>query len=161
MRDLIGRLRQKEAETAELLLNTDLQKRNEELELEKVTRSPLTFSPNPAQNLQSAMNSVAPLDGTIVQQMIINSLATFRTERTQLLTQNQQNNTSRPISAATPLGATVSHGLPGLLQSPPISIVFGGASGNPTVVPNDYDKAVEVEQRKQCDPILTPGAIRS
>ena len=80
MRDLIGRLRQKEAETAELLLNTDLQKRNEELELEKVTRSPLTFTPNPAKNLQSAMNSVAPLDATRVQQMIMTSNTALKNE---------------------------------------------------------------------------------
>jgi len=76
------------------------------------------------------------------------------------LTQHQQN-TSRPISAATPLGATVSHSIPGLLQSPPISNVFGGAPGNSTVVSNDYDKTVEVEQRNLCDPILTPAAIRA
>ena len=113
------------------------------------------------------MNSVAPLDAQLVEKMIINSIATFRTEIKQLLdstistlTQNQQN-TSRPISAATPLGATVSNGLPGLLQSPPIPNVFKGASSNLAVVPNDYDKAVEVKQRKLCDPVLTPAAIRT
>ena len=57
-----------------------------------------------------------------------------------ILTQHQQN-ISRPISAATPLGATISNGLPELLQSPPISNVLGGAPGNSPVVPNDYDKA--------------------
>ena len=76
------------------------------------------------------------------------------------MTQHQQI-TSGPISAATPLGATVSNGLPGLLQSPPIPNVFKGASDNLAVVPNDYDKAVEVEQRELCDPILTPPAIRA
>jgi hypothetical protein len=95
--------------------------------------------------------------------MITNSLATFRTEITNLLTQHHQQNTSRPISAPTPLGAKIPSGLPGLLQSPsnPILNVSGAAPSNPIGTPNDYDKAVEVEQRKLCDPILTPAAIRA
>ena len=117
------------------------------------------------------MNSVAQLDETKVQQMIITSIMAWNTALETKITQlldskfsafiQHQQNASRSISAATPLGATVSHGLPGLLQSPPISNVFEGAPGNSTVVPNDYDKAVEVEQWKLCDPILTPAAIRA
>ena len=68
MRELIRQLQQKETETASLI--TDLQKKNEDLEFEKITRSPLTFSPNPVLNLQASMNSVAPLDATRVEQMI-------------------------------------------------------------------------------------------
>ena len=118
MRELIRQYQEKETETAQL--NTDLQMKIDDLELEKITRSPLTpFSPNPAQNLQSATNSVAPLDGTKVQQMIITTImasnTALETKITQLLDSKfsafiqHQQNTSRHISAATPLGATVSH----------------------------------------------------
>ena len=76
------------------------------------------------------------------------------------MTQHQQT-TSRPILAATPVGAPVSNDLPGLQQSPPIPTVLGGAPGTLSVVPIDYDKAVEVEQRKLCDSVLTPAATRT
>ena len=125
LRELNRQVQQKESETASL--NTVLQQKMDDFELEKITRSTLTLSPNPALNLQASMNSVAPLDETRVQQMIMTSIITSNTaletkiiqlldSKFSALTQQQQN-TSRPISAATPLGATVSHGLPGLLQS--------------------------------------------
>ena len=165
MRELIRQYQQRESQTAQL--NQDLQKKIDDLELEKISRSPLTpFSPIPAQNLQSAMMSVAILDETKVQNSILASNTALESKLTQLFESKfsafiHQQNTSRPISAATPLGAKVYHGLPGLIQSPLISNVLGGAPGNSSVVPNDYDKAVEVEQRKLCDPILTPPAIRA
>ena len=135
LRELNRQLQQKESETA--LLNTVLQQKIDDFELEKITRSPLTFSLNPALNLQASINSVAPLDETRVEQMIITSIMTSNTaletkiielldSKFSALTQHQQN-TSRPISAATPLGATVSNGQPQLLQSPLIPNVFGGA----------------------------------
>ena len=104
------------------------------------------------------MTSVAQLDGTMVQQMIDNSLASLETKIMNLLTQHLKQNTPGPISAPTPLGATVSSGLSGLLQSPSNP---RGAPSIPIGTPNDYDKAVEVEQRKLCDPVLTPAAIRA
>ena len=65
LRKLNRQLQQKESETASL--NTVLQQKIDDLELEKITRSPLTFSPNPALNLQASMKSVAPLDETRVE----------------------------------------------------------------------------------------------
>jgi len=168
MRNIIGQYRQLEIETAELLLigNTlvnTLQLRIEEMEREKLLRSPLStpISPIPAHNLQPAMTSVAPMDGAIVQTMIDNSLASFETWITDLLTQHLQKHTPEPISAPTPFGATVSSGLPGTLQSPshPILNVSGGAPSNTKGTPNDYDKAEEVQQCKLCEPVLTPAAI--
>ena len=178
MKNIIGQYQQKEIETAVKLLKNNtlvntLQLRIEEMDRENVLRSPLNtppFSPIPTQNLQPAMTSVAQLDGTIVQTMIDTSLASietritsFETRITNLLTQHQQQHTPGPIPASTPLGAAFSSGLPGSPQSPsnPISNVSGGALGNTKGTLNDYDKAVEVEQRKLCDPVLTPAAIRA
>ena len=125
MRNIIGQYRQKEIETADLLLKNDtlvntLQLRiAEEMARRNVLRSPLStpFSPIPAQNLQPAMTSVAQLDGTIVQTMIDTSLASietritsFETRITNLLSQHQQQHTPGPIPASTPLGAAFSSG---------------------------------------------------
>ncbi len=159
-RNIIGQYRQMEIETAELLLigNTlvnTLQLRIEEMEREKLLRSPLStpILPIPAQNLQPAMTSVAQLDGTIVQTMMDSSLASFETWITNLLTQHRQKHTPGPISAPTLFGATVSSGLPGTLQSQPnpILTVSGRALSNAKGTPNDYDKAMEVEQCKLCE----------
>jgi hypothetical protein len=75
------------------------------------------------------------------------------------LTQLSQTASFRPLASPTPLG-TASLGIPGLPPSS-ISNVLGGPQSNPTVILNDYDKAVEVEQRKLSDPVLTPAAIRA
>jgi len=152
--------------------NAELQTKNDELGLENqrllILQSP--FSPIRAQNLQPAMTSIAALDETKVQQMITTTILTLNSALESKLTQlldskisafMHEQPTLTPIPATTPLGATVPNGIPGLLQSPLISNVLGGAIGNPTVVPNDYDKAVEVEQRKLCNPILTPPDIRA
>ena len=95
--------------------------------------------------------------------MIDTSLASFETRITTLLSQHQKQHTPGTIPASTPLGAAFSSGLPGPPQSPsnPISNVSGGALGNTRGTLNDYDKAVEVEQRKLCDPVLNPAAIRA
>ena len=78
LRELNRQLQQKESETA--LLNTVLQQNFDNFELEKITRSPLTFSPTPALNIQASMNSVAPLDATRVQQMIMTSNTALKNE---------------------------------------------------------------------------------
>ena len=145
--------------TAELLLKNDTLVNNLQLRIEEMDRanvcSPLNtpFSSIPAQNLQPAMTSVAQLDGTIVQTIIDNSLASFETWITDLLTQHLQKHTPEAISAPTPFGATVSSGLPGTLQSQPnpILTVSGRALSNTEGTPNDYDKAMEVEQCKLCE----------
>ena len=125
MRTIIGQYRQKEIETADLLLKNDtlvntLQMRIEEMDRENVLRSLLStpVSPITAQNLQPAMTSVAPLDGAIVQQMIDTSLASietritsFETRITTFLSQHQQQHTPGPIPVSTPLGAAFSSGL--------------------------------------------------
>ena len=157
-----------EIETAESLLKSNtlvntLQLRIEEMEREKLLRSPLSTpnSPIPAHNLQPALNSVAPMDGALVQQIVDTSIASLETKIMNLLEQRlQQHN---PTPASTPLGAAFSSGLPGPPQSPsnPISNVSGGAIGTTKGTLNDYDKAVEVEQRKLCDPVLTPATIRA
>ena len=108
--------------------------------------------------MTSIMTSNTALDTKIIQ--LETKIVQLLDSKFSALTHHQKNN-SGPISAATPLGATVYNGLPGLLQSPPIPNVFGGVPGNPAVVPTDYDKAVEVKQRKLCDPVLTPVAIRT
>jgi len=171
MRNIIGQCRQLGIErTAELLLKNEVLKnerlqnktlvntlllRIEEMERDKLLRSPLS-TPNstiPAHNLQPALNSVAQMDGAIVQTLIDNSHASFETRITNLLTQHQQKHTPGPISAPTLFGATVSSGLPGTLQSQPnpILTVSGRALSNAKGTPNDYDKPVEVEQCKLCE----------
>ena len=99
------------------------------------------------------MTSVAQLDGTIVQPMIDTSLDSFDTRIKNFLTQHLQQHYPGPISAPTPFGATVSSGLPGTLQSQPnpILTVSGRALSNTKGTPNDYDKAMEVEQCKLCE----------
>ena len=180
MRNIIGQCRQLGIETAELLLQNEVLKnealqnktlvntlllRIEEMERDKLLRSPLSTpnSPIPAHNLQPALNSVAQMDGAIVQTLIDNSHASFETRITNLLTQHRQKHTTGPISAPTPFGATVSSGLPGPLQSPsnPIFNVSGGAPSTTKGTPNEYDKAVEVEHCKLCKPVLTNAAIRA
>ena len=170
MRTIIGQYRQKEIETADLLhqnntLVNTLHMRIEEMERENVLRSPLSTpnSPIPAHNLQSAMTSVAPMDGAIVQQIVDTSIASLETKIMNLLVQHLQQNNPGPIPASTPLETAFSSGLPGPPQSPsnPISNVSGGALGNTKGTLNDYDKTVDVEQRKLCDPVLTPAAIRA
>jgi len=111
------------------------------------------------------MSSVAILDENKVQQMITNSQNAFEITIKQLLTDTVSTLTnliqaapSRP-APPTPLG-TASLGIPGSPSSS-ISNVLGGPQRNPTVTLNDYDKAVEIEQRKLSDPVLTPPAIRA
>ena len=89
---------------------------------------------------------------------------------TRLLTFSQQSTTSPSLSAA-PSGSQVSNGQqavfspPGSTQPPqgtPASTSAGGSS-TPTsiaIVLNEYDKAVEVDQRKLRNPELTPIALR-
>ena len=151
-----GQYQTMEMETAALItLYTNLRLRNEELSRENALRSKLNtpFSPIPAQNLQPAIMSVAQLDGTIVQPMIDTSLDSFDTRIKNFLTQHLQQHYPGPISAPTPFGATVSSGLPGTLQSQPnpILTVSGRALSNTEGTPNDYDKAMEVEQCKLCN----------
>jgi len=150
-----------EMETAALItLYTKLRLRNEELSRENALRSKLNtpFSPIPAQNLQPALMSVAQLDDTIMQPMIDTSLDSFDTGIKNFLTQHLQQHYPGPISAPTPFRATVSSGLPGTLQSQPnpILIVSGRALSNAKGTPNDYDKPVEVEQCKLCEPAWNP-----
>jgi hypothetical protein len=168
MRTIIGQYRQKEIETADSLLQSNtlvntLTIRVEELERENILRSPLSTpnSPLPAHNLQPAMTAVAPMDGAIVQQIVDTSIASLETKIMNFLAQHLQQSNPGPIPASTPLGAA--SGLSGPPQSPsnPISNVSGGALGNTKGTLNDYDKAVEVEQRKLCDPVLTPATIRA
>jgi len=145
--------RQKEMEMAALMtLHTNLQMRYEELRrntLRSTFNTP--FSTLPAQNLQPAMMSVAQLDGRW-HTTLDNLIALFETRKKRLLTQHQQ--TTPEPSAPTPFGATVSSGLPGTLQSQPnpILTVSGRALSNAKGTPNDYDKPVEVEQCKLCEP---------
>ena len=166
MRELIRQSQQQVSQTAQL--NRELQQKVDELELELQVRSSLQspLSPLPAQNLQPAMSSVATLDeNTVLQQMIINSQAALEIKIKHLvdtvstLTQLIQTAPSRPLASPTPLG-TASLGIPGLPSSS-IPNVLGGPQSNPTAILNDYDKAVEVEQRKLSDPVLTPAAIRA
>ena len=167
MRELIRQYQEQVSQERAQQLNRELQLRNDELEMEQQVRSSLQspLSPPPAHNLQTAMSSVATLDENTVQQMIINSQAALEIKIKHLmdtvstLTQLIQVAPSRPLAPPTPLG-TASLGLPGLPPSS-ISNVLGGPQSNPTVILNDYDKAVEVEQRKLSDPVLTPAAIRA
>jgi len=151
MDTIIGQLRQTEMEMAALMtLNTNLQMRYEELRrnaLRSTSNTP--FSTLPAQNLQPAMMSVAQLDGRC-ETILDNLIALFETRKKRLLTQHQQ--TTPEPSAPTPFGATVSSGLPGTLQSQPNPTVSGRALSNAKGTPNDYDKPVEVEQCKLCEP---------
>jgi hypothetical protein len=112
------------------------------------------------------MSSVDTLDETKVQQLITNSQTALKNELTNLmdahvstLTQLIQAAHPRPLAQPTPLG-TASLGTPGL-TSPSIQHVLGGSQNNPMVTLNDYDRAVEIEQRKLSDPVLTPAAIRA
>jgi len=168
MRTIIGQYRQTEIEMADSLLQSNtlvntLTIRVEELERENILRSPLStpHSPIPAHNLQPAMTAVAPMDGAIVQQIVDTSIASLETKIMNFLAQHLQQSNPEPTPASTPLGAA--SGLSGPPQSPSntISNVSGGALGNTKKSLNDYDKAVEVEQRKLSDPVLTPPAIRT
>ena len=165
LRELNRQYQEQVSQTAQL--NRELQQKVDELEMEQQIRSSLQspLSPPPAHNLQAAMSSVAPLDEHKVQQMITNSQNAFEITIKQLLTDTVSTLTnliqaapSRP-APPTPLG-TASLGIPGSPSSS-ISNVLGGSQRNPTVTLNDYDKAVEIEQRKLSDPVLTPPAIRS
>ena len=84
----------------------------------------------------------------------------------------QQSHRGSSLSAA-PSGPQVSTGLPGVLSHPRTPTPHGpsaspsiggtGISNNPNVaanVLNEYDKAVEVDQRKLRDTELTPMALR-
>jgi len=164
MRERIRQYQEQVSQTAQL--NRELQQKVDGLELELQVRSSLLspLSPLPAQNLQPAMSSVATLDENTVQQMIINSQAALEIKIKHLmdtvstLTQLIQTAPSRPLASPTPLG-TASLGIPGLPSSS-ISNVLGGPQSNSTVILNDYAKAVEVEQRKLSDPVLTPACFQ-
>ena len=166
MRERIRQYQEQESQTAQL--NRDLQQEVDEFRMDQQIRSSLQspLSPPPAHNLQQAMSSVATLDENKVQQLITNSQAALKNELTNLmdahvstLTQLIQAAHPRPLAQPTPLG-TASLGTPGL-TSPSIPHVLGGSQNNPMVTLNDYDRAVEVEQRKLSDPVLTPAAIRA
>jgi hypothetical protein len=165
LRDLNNQYRDQASQAEQHI--RELQQEVDELRMEQQIRSSLQspLSPTPAQNLQAAMSSVAPLEKHEVQKIITDSQDAFRIEIKQLL-DNQfstlthliQSAPSGPLTSPTPLG-TASLGIPGLPASP-IAAVLAGVTSNPTGILNDYDKAVEVEQRKLSNPVLTPPAIR-
>ena len=162
LRELNRQLHLKEYETASL--NTDLQKKIEDIEQATLAQATSTFSPTPL-NLSASLNSVlAPLDAKQVETMILELLITFEAKIIQsfdakfsALVRQQQTN-SEPILVATALGAQVSTGLPGLQSPPTIPNTLGATPITLAGAINDYDKTVEVEQRKLRDPDSTPVA---
>ena len=154
-----------------------------ELELAQRTNS---FSPIPVTNLMATINAAAQMDAqqitinaaaqmdaqqittlvtTLVSQMETRLLAVFQPSST------QQSTTSPSFSAA-PSGSQVSSGQQAVFspsgstqmpQGTPASTSASG-SNNPTlttIVLNEYDKTVEVDQRKLRNPELTPIALRN
>ena len=149
-----------------------------ELELAQRTNS---FSPIPVTNLMANINAAAQMDAQQITTLVTMLVSAMKSEllsqmETRLLTVLQQHSTQQsttsPSLSAAPSGSQVSSGQqavfssPGYTQMPqgtPASTSAGG-SNNPTlttIVLNEYDKTVEVDQRKLRNPELTPIALRN
>ncbi len=148
-----------------------------ELELAQRTNS---LSPVPVTNLMANINAAAQMDAQQITTLVTMLVSAMKSEllsqmETRLLTVLQQHSTQQsttsPSLPAAPSGSQVSSGQqavfspPGSTQPPqgtPASTSAGGSNTptSTTIVLNEYDKAVEVDQRKLRNPELTPIALR-
>ena len=153
-----------------------------ELELAQRTNN---FTPVPVTNLMANINAAAPMDAQQITALVTTLVSAMKTELLSLMEarldqmdtrlttvlqhHSTQQSTTSPILPAVPSGSQVSSGQqavfspPGSTQPPqgtPASTPTGGSNTSTTNVLNEYDKAVEVDQRKLRNPELTPIALR-
>ena len=138
-----------------------------------------SFSPFAA-NLTAPINAAAQMDAQQVMTQVTTLLSNMETRllsqiKQESLTVFQHNSTTQSphgssLSAA-PSGSQVSTGPQGVF-SPPGPQPFNGLSASPSAdgpnnstlaatVLNEYDKAVEVDQRKLRNPELTPTQVET
>ena len=147
------------------------EKNKSEAELNQLAQNTNSFSPFAA-NLSAPINAAAPMDAQQVTEICEKLLSQMKQEILAAIQHNstQQSHTGPCLSAAPsrsqvstgPLGVFLSSGPPQPSHRLPASSSAGG-SNIPTLattVLNEYDKAVEVDQRKLRNPELTPIALR-
>ena len=150
--------------------NAQLEKDKSEAELNLLARHTTSFSPVAA-NLSANTTAAAPMDAQQVTEICDKLLSQMETRLIAMFQQNsnQQSHNGSILSAASS-GSQVSTGLQGVFSLPGPTPLHGlpaspsaGGPNNSTLaatVLNEYDKAVEVEQRKLRNPELTPIALR-
>ena len=147
--------------------NAQLEKEKSEAELNLLAQNTNSFSPVAA-NLSANINTAAQMDAQQVTTLVNTFLSQMKQE---VLAVFQQSSThpshTGPSLSAAPSGSQVSTGPQGVF-SPPGPQPFNGLSASPSAggpnnstlaatVLNEYDKAVEVDQRKLRNPELTPA----
>jgi hypothetical protein len=148
-----------------------------ELQLAQSTHS---LSPVPVTNLMANINAAAPMDAQQITTLVTTLVSALNSEHLSKIKQeiqaifqqhSTQQSTTSPGSSASPSGSQVSSGQQAVFSSPgstqppqgtPASTSAGGSNTptSTTTVLNEYDKAVEVDQRKLRNPELTPIALR-
>ena len=135
---------------------TVVEKAKADAELELLAQTTNSFSPVAA-NLSATLSAAAPMDA----QQVITLLSQMETRLMGIFKRNAaQQSTPGPSLSAASSGPQVSTGPPFQLSASPSA----GGSNIPTLaatVFNEYDKAVEVDQRKLRNPELTPIVLRN
>ena len=153
-----------------------LEKDKADAELSLLANATSSFSPIPATNLSGSLNTVASMDNRRVSDIcndICKSLLSQIERRLVAFFSNlPQQRYSGPSVASTAASTSpqIPTGLPGVFSPPSLQSSRGLSASAPTFAvsntnamttsQNEYDKAVEVDQRKLQDPDLTPVAIR-
>jgi len=163
----VRELRQRLKDMREEIVQKD--KSFAELQLAQSTHS---LSPVPVTNLTANMNAAAPMDAQQITTLVTTLVSQMETRLLAVLQPSSTHqSTISPSFSAAPSGSQVSSGQqavfspPGSTQPPqgtPASTSAGGSNTptSTTIVLNEYDKAVEVDQRKLRNPELTPIALR-
>ena len=155
---------------------TIIEKEKADADITLLAQTTNTFSPAPAVNLSASINAAAPMDeqqvtaicDKLLSQMETRLIAAFLRSSTQQSPQQYSSSSAAPSGPQIPTGL-----LPGAFSPPNLKSSQRMSSSAPssgtstsnistvtTTALNDYDKAVEVDQRKLRDPDLTPTAIR-
>ena len=132
-----------------------------------------SFSPLPATNLSNSLTAVASMNKQRVSEICKSLMSEMEGKLIAAISHHQQQRYSGPSVAPTAASTSplqIHTGLPGVFLPPSLqssrslsASVPTFAVGNTnamTTVQNEYDKAVEVDQRKLRDPDLTPIVIR-
>jgi len=139
-----------------------------------------SLSPVPVTNLTATINAAAPMDAQQITTLATTLVSSMKSELMSQIKQeilavfhqhSTHQSTTSPSFSAAPSGSQVSSGQqavfspPGSTQPPqgtPASTSAGGSNTptSTTTVLNEYDKAVELDQRKLRNPELTPIALR-